>query len=381
MTTALKQSSRSPRPPRSPETDLTLKRVRDGLESERQAALEQLQQQAREQGSLDAWNRVGIGLHLAGLNTEAIRIFEGLVREAPGQDEYRLNLATGYSTTEQIALSRYHLLHLAEHAANPEMRRLGREQLDGYDHFLGNTPAERKRRDSEVRKLRDAITRPEKKADDFIALARLLIRRSQLDADTKWRDEATNILEQGFASFPQAVEIIELLVGSYLHHDPDKRLGVMVNLLRQVAPASRVLRILANRDADEVRKFPANMLNRVNGLVQRFVGGDAALRKAALHDLAGIVATFPDSPQYRLPYAFALMAMGQQSAALEQATMLSQHSVDTQTFHFNLGQVFWGCGDAERGRQHLDLALQFAATDQERQEVLDRVRDLESRAS
>ena len=70
---------------RSPETDLILKRVRDGSESERQAALEQLQQQAREQGSLDAWNRVGIGLHLAGLNTEAIRIFEGLVREAPGQ--------------------------------------------------------------------------------------------------------------------------------------------------------------------------------------------------------------------------------------------------------------------------------------------------------
>ena len=222
------------------------------------------------------------------------------------------------------------------------MRRLGREQLDGYDHSLGNTPAERKQRDSEVEKLRAAITRPEKKADDFIALARLLIRRSQLDADTKWRNEATNILEQGFASFPQAVEIIEFLVGSYLHHDPDKRLGVMVNLLRQVAPASRVLRILANRDADEVRKFPANMLNRVNGLVQKIVGGDAALRKAALHDLAGIVATFPDSPQYRLPYAFALMAMGQQSAALEQATMLSQHSVDTQTFHFNLGQVFWG---------------------------------------
>src|SRR5687768_728961 len=104
---------------RTPETDALLERVRSGSPAERETALQKLRQLAREQGSPDSRNTAGVGLYLAGLNSEAIRIFDALVCETPGQDVYRLNLATCYSQVQQIALCRHHLLHLAEHGATP----------------------------------------------------------------------------------------------------------------------------------------------------------------------------------------------------------------------------------------------------------------------
>jgi thioredoxin-like negative regulator of GroEL len=363
---------------RTPEADVLFEHIRTGSRLEREAALESLQQQAREEGSLDSRNRAGIGLHLAGLNSEAVRIFDALVQDAPAQDEYRLNLATCYSQTQQIALCRHHLRHLAEHGTTAEMRQLGREQLDGYDRFLADTEQDRKREVSRIRKLRTAIARPKRNPDDFVTLARLLLRRSQLDAKAELRVDANEVLEQGLAFFPRTVELIEVLISSYLHHDPQDRLEATVELLRSVAPDSQVLRILSEQDTEEARRFSANTLNRANDLMQKIFGDDAAIRVAALRDLAGIVATYPDNPQYRLNYAFALMATGQGSGALEQAAILAQHSVGTHKFHFNLGQVFWACGDAAQGRRHLQLALDYAATDEERQDVLDRIKELES---
>ena len=342
------------------------------------AALKVLQQQARDQGRLDSWNRAGIGLHLAGLNNEAVRIFDALVKEAPGQDEYRLNLATCLSQVQQIALCRHHLRHLAELGTTAEMRQLGREQLDGYDRFLADTEQDREREVSLIRELRAAIGQSERNPQDFVKLARLLIRRSMLDAKAELRVDATEILEQGFALFPRTVELIELLIICYLHHDPQKRLPAYLELLRTVAPDSPVLPTLSNQDMEEARRFSGDTLNAANDLLQKVVADDPAIRVAALHDLARIVATYPDNPQYRLNYAFALMAVGQRSDALHQAKTLTRGAIGTHQFHFNLGQVFWVCGDAAQGRHHLQLALNCAASDEERQDVLDRMKAFEA---
>jgi len=51
--------------------------------------------------------------------------------------------------------------------------------------------------------------------------------------------------------------------------------------------------------------------------------------------------------------------------------------IASHTFHFNLGQVSWLCGDAERGRHHLNLAMQYPGNDQEREDVRERIADLE----
>jgi hypothetical protein len=67
---------------------------------------------------------------------------------------------------------------------------------------------------------------------------------------------------------------------------------------------------------------------------------------------------------------------GQHAAALQQAELLERNPADTHSFHFNLGQVYWLCGDASKGRQHLQLAYDYANNDQERQDAKDRISDL-----
>jgi hypothetical protein len=108
--------------------------------------------------------------------------------------------------------------------------------------------------------------------------------------------------------------------------------------------------------------------------MQEALQGDKGQHEAALHDLAGLVAMYADNPFYRSNYAFALTADGQREAALQQAAILDKSQVDTSSFHFNLEQIFWIPGNATKGRQHLQLAFDYAADDEERQDVVARIR-------
>ena len=86
---------------------------------------------------------------------------------------------------------------------------------------------------------------------------------------------------------------------------------------------------------------------------------------------------YPDNPDYRVTYAFDMMAANRKDAALPRAHYLTSLPISSHSFHFNLGQVFWLCGDAEHGRHHLNLARQYAENDQEREDVRERISDLE----
>lgn len=120
-------------------------------------------------------------MHFAGRNDDAVRLFDMLVQSAPANDAYRLNLATCYSQNQQIALCGEQLLYVAEHGSTDENRKLGREQLQGYDSFLGNTEQDRKLADLQMRSLRHRIAQASKKTEDFKTLAQLLVERGNLD--------------------------------------------------------------------------------------------------------------------------------------------------------------------------------------------------------
>lgn len=361
----------------SPQTDKLISYIEQGTAAERESAIEQLIALARQDNNLDTWNTVGVGLHFAGRNDEAIQLFDRLVQAAPANDAYRLNLATCYSQNEQIALCREQLLYVAEHGSTEEHRKLGREQLQGYDSFLGNTEQDRKLADLQVRSLRRRISQSSKTAEDFNHLARLLIKRGRLDPTGDCLEQAVTVLEGGTAAFPKDVELLELLISCYLRHDPNQRLDPALKRLERMAPDSRALSILTNQDEEEGRQFVKNNQARADDLLRQVIQGDQTLRTAALQDLARLVNMYGDNPFYRGNYAFALMVCGQQAAALQQAAILENNPAATHSFHFNLGQVYWQCGDARKGRHHLQLAYDYAANDQERQDVKDRISDLE----
>ena len=118
------------------------------------------------------------------------------------------------------------------------------------------------------------------------------------------------------------------------------------------------------------------MSARVNSLFEQATNGDDATRSAALDGLHRIVAEAPDNPWYRVTYAFALAANGAHDEALSHAAILSQLSLESHASHFNLAQIYCLSGDPDNGRRHFELALRYASTDDERQDVRDRIREL-----
>jgi predicted Zn-dependent protease len=362
---------------RSPQTDKLISRIQQGTAAESESAIEQLFEMAQKDDDLDTWNTVGVGLHFAGRNDEAVRLFDRLVESVPANDAYRLNLATCYSQNQQTALCREQLLYVAEHGSSEENRKLAREQLQGYDNFLGNTEQDRKLADKQMRSLRKRTTQPSKNAEDFKNLARLLVKRGHLDPAGNWLEQSVQVLEEGTADFPKETELLELLISCYLRQDPNSRLDSALKRLELIAPDSRVLSVLANQDEDEARRFVKNNQARADGLLKQVIQGDQIRRRAALQDLAGLVNMYYDNPVYRGNYAFALMVCKQPAAALQQAAILENNPAATHSFHFNLGQVYWLCGDEKNGRQHLQLAYDYASNDLEKQDVMDRISELE----
>jgi len=116
---------------------------------------------------------------------------------------------------------------------------------------------------------------------------------------------------------------------------------------------------------------------RAAELMKAVCQGDASAREAAVEEFSSIVARYPDNTDFRLQYAFALMAASRKEEALKQARLLAHAPSTSHSFYFNLGQVFWLCGDSEQGRHHLDLALRFARNEEEKQDVRDRLADLD----
>ena len=103
------------------------------------------------------------------------------------------------------------------------------------------------------------------------------------------------------------------------------------------------------------------------------------MRRPALSDLRRIVERHPQNLQYRLYYGFALMAIGDREEAGRQAEVLDAEDDASHSFHFNLGQIFYYCGDSTKGRAHLELAAKYANDEQERRDAWERILDLEKR--
>ncbi|MGB5632742.1 MAG: hypothetical protein WBM86_08200, partial [Waterburya sp.] len=286
--------------------------------------------------------------------------------------------ATTYSQAGQFELCRYHLQELAEHGSTEESRKLGQEQLEELEHWLKQTEQDTMLRQLQLESLRKRIQSCQGSADDFQRLGGLLLQMNASEPGQFWLDEAISVLEQGRQSFPDAVGILEYLANCYAHKDPDNRLDLekVLDKLEKVAPDSPVLEIFRNTDDSENREFLEQRLQQAHRLLDQSQSEDPKLRTSALRELQKMINMAPNNSDYRVVYAFALTGTGQYEAALQQAQLVAAIAGESHEIHFNLGQIFWMCGDPDRGRHHLELSLHYARNDRQRQDVMERIADL-----
>src|SRR5439155_12556583 len=144
--------------PSQEETLLLMERVRTGDLPEQDAAISELTERAEKSNDKYDWNRVAMALFEVRRFDEAISIFDRLIQAFPNEDVIRLNLATAYSQVSQVGLCRLHLKYLAEHGGTDEIRKTGREQLEGYEQFIGLTEPDTELRKLQIAALREATT-------------------------------------------------------------------------------------------------------------------------------------------------------------------------------------------------------------------------------
>lgn len=359
--------------PENDELQALFEYLQQGSDTEREHILDDLLQRAQKSGDPEHWNVFALGLQAAGRLEDAINIFKQLIEAFPDRDIYRLSLATTYSQAAQFELCRYHLRYLEEHGASEEMRDVAKEQLTGMEHFLKKTALDEQLQQLQIASLRERIQSGEVSADDYQKLGKLLLLRERQGFEDVSLDETTAILEQGQKHFPEAEGVLELLIACYLRKDPQNRLKPVLKTLEKINPNSQLLQLVANIDDAERASYAQQMSRRMQELMMQVQAKDPELTKAAIEELRKIITMYPSNPDYRLTYAFALCIVGQCTEAMEQAELLDQNDIPSHTYHFNLGQIFWLCGDPLRGRQHLDLSIQYASTDEEKQDALERI--------
>lgn len=332
---------------------------------------------AQASNALDQYSEMA-QTHLANQQfDDAARILQQIVESDPSRDQDRLALAMSYWQLEQVALCRHHLSYLSARAISEPIREYARVQLEQYENALGLGQLDRRLASMQEASLQEQVASPTAPASVFTRLARLLLRQGRLSGDSDIYSRVLPLLDVGKQRHPDDASILELLINCYLRYDPEQRLERTIRELELVDPESDVLKTLSRRspeDDDILRRIS----ERINALFEQATAGESSLRQAALNGMRDIVLNAPNNPHYRVAYAFALLANGFQAEALKHATLLSTEIIEEHALHFNLGQIFWMCGDAERGRRHLELALGYAATNEERQDVLARIRDLES---
>ena len=365
--------------PNTQESIALLKRLPLCSPGEQQQILASLLYSAQHSNEDEDWNIYALALQALGRLDEAIAIWQPLVETHPDNDICRLNLGCAYARAGQLdrlEMSEYHLRYLAEHGSTEDMRNMGRQNLEAVERDARQKGQPGELQQLQLESLREAIETDTASADDYVSWTKLSIQSKRAgDGDISLTD-LVPLLEKGRQCFPQSAEILEQLIFCYLQADPEGKLEEVLKELEVVAPDSPVLQYFESIDDDTIREYRQQMDQRIQELMERANLPDPALQTAAVRELHNLVSLYPANFDYHMAYAFALNFAGRDAEAIQQGEEMEPFAGESHSIHFNLGQLFWLSGDATRGQQHLDLAVQYAQDEQERQDALARIASL-----
>ena len=223
-------------------------------------------------------------------------------------------------------MSKHQLKYVIEHGSNEEMRKLGKEQLEGLERSLGETEGDQRFRQLQIDSLRERIALRQANADDYLRLGRLLFRMEQSSSEGVSIDEVISVLEEGREHFPDAVKLLEYLAYCYIRKGSESHLEEILKTLEKVAPDSPALRALGDFDESTVSERYEQNLQLVYGLVAKTQSDDPELKMAAVQDLQEMVTMYPSDLVFRRMYALALAIVGQNLEAIKQAELLQRSS-------------------------------------------------------
>jgi hypothetical protein len=347
--------------------------IRDASQSDQEATIAELQREAQaSEGDERTWSDLALGMFQAGYFEDACDLFRKLADLFPEHDVHRINVATCLSQMAQFELCRHELEHVRSHGQTEDGRRTAAELLQGLIQWRSKSARDMQFARLRLAALRERVEAAEAEPDEYVQLARLQIEQ-ELDDLTGMEaayDQARQTLEQGKKRFPESVPILEHLAFVYLRTlNAESQLDAILQKLQRIAPDSQVLQAGQAANDEEAEAFSKRMQGRAWELMKNCEQDDPPLVEASLRELQKMVVMYAMSPEYRKTYAFALMIAGRNDEARRQAEILESLDADSHDMHFHLGQIFSACGDVPRGLRHLELALQSAASQEDREQT------------
>jgi predicted Zn-dependent protease len=363
--------------------EVVFDRLRNGSDVERDSLLRQLSDRAEASQSLEDWHVYAMGLLTAGRESSGVDILSQLVQAAAGQepaDIYRYNLAVALQRIGQTDLASYHLRELAERGVTEKGRDLGAQGLDTIAAGVAGNEEERHFQELRAGALMERVAGGGGTEGDHHALAEALLKLDVLDEQGSHLLEGIAALEEGRARYPESVPLLELLVLALLRLGDQPRIERALADLERLAPDSPALAVLRKQQEEDAAEYSDELEGRAEYLLRETQSGDLVRARAAVEGLGQIVKAFPSNPAYRDRYAFALMVIGDYEAAVREAEVIERTGTDSHELHLLLGQIYLAAGQEARGRRHLDLALRYARTDQDRVDVRFVLEQWEARA-
>jgi tetratricopeptide (TPR) repeat protein len=346
--------------------------IRDASQSDQEDTIAELHREAQaSDGDERTWSDLALGMFQAGYFEDACDLFRKLADLFPEHDVHRINTATCLSQMGQFELCRHELEHVRSHGQTEDGRRTAAELLEGLIQWRSKSARDVQFARLRLAALRERVEAAEADPDEYVQLARLHIEKESDDLTEMEAayDQARQILEQGKKRFPESVPILEHLAFVYLRTlNAESQLDAIFQKLQRIAPDSRVLQAGQSTN-DEAEAFSKRMRGRAWELMKNCEQDDPPLVEASLRELQKMVMMYATSPEYRKTYAFALLIAGRNDEARREAEILESLDADSQDMHFHLGQIFSACGDVSRGLRHLELALQLAGSQEDREQT------------
>lgn len=312
-----------------------------------------------------------LALATSGQVRPAVSLFQELVEAFPDEDRYRLNLSVAYALLGQLDLCESELNEIARRSADPGTLADVRARLAAVSEDRRQVELEARQASLQTTVLRKKVQEGTASQEEVFLLARQLIGHAMAgSAETGW-SEATVFLESASERFPDDVRFLELLATCYMTQYQDERLDALIPRLQRLAPESSVLaQVKAAISAEESGAgMPVGSDERMARAWFQQAAEDRPSAAEGVRELSHLVNRFPMNPHYRMYYAMALFVRGDHDQALHQADVVAPLVGTDYIANYNIGQIYAFCGQPVKGRNHLEVALAAATTEQDRDDA------------
>jgi hypothetical protein len=186
--------------------------------------------------------------------------------------------------------------------------------------------------------------------------------------------KAQSLLELAVIDYPDATELLHALLHCCLVLDDSGRRDELMRLLEDLEPEStelsRLVAAVAAGGTDLALPASARAFSDLHGLISADAAEtDDGLRLAAVSDLGVLARRYPCSPNICMSYGFGLIQTGQLDLLRGYVDHLRLLERPAHVFHYNFCQLLYAVGEPELAQHHLDLAMRFATTEEERSDA------------